>query len=306
MIKDLGEMNLFTSHFVIGDVEVDRIFTKTETIEIEVLHKWLDFRYYFMELDTDWGADKYHSYRRRCIYFLEIVELENFKEITEGLYQSYGKEFPYSKKKDFVKVVFENTISFLKRFLKLDLIRIGEIEVPNEGEYIFYMDKDDIHTEFSDFVIKSKYDIEHYRQYYKAVLKYLKSFKAEKIIEPQEINIENNTTTIKTKKKPVLSEIITHTRCKEIVEGIKVQYKNIRGKQLKLLLLTLEQLYLLKPGCSVSEFHRCCEAEFDWNIASYPAVNGYKYDKETDLKQKQGIDTKVIEKMKKFINSLIK
>jgi len=186
MIKDLGETNLFTSHFVIGDTELDRTFTKVESIEIEVLYKWLDYRYYNMGFDGYRTEDEYYSYKRRCIYFLEIVELEQFKKVTEELYHTYSREFPYSKKKDFVTFVFDNTISFLKRFLKLNLDWIGEIEIPNEGEYIFYMDKDDIHTEFSDFVIKSKYDIEHYRQYYKAVLKYLKSFKAEKIIEPQE------------------------------------------------------------------------------------------------------------------------
>ena len=195
-IYRLGEVNLFTSNFVIGDVELDRISTKIETIKIEVLHKWLDFRYHFMELDRDWADGKYNSYKRRCIYFLEIVELENFKAITEGLYQSYSKEFPYSKKKDFIKLMFGNTISFLKRFLKLDLIRIGEIELGNESEYIFYMDADDINTEFSDFVIKSKYDIQYYRQYYKTVLKYLKFFKndnAKLAILPQQTTTENET-----------------------------------------------------------------------------------------------------------------
>ena len=305
-MKYLGETNLFTSHFIIGDAELDRTFTKFESIEIEVLYKWLDYRYSDMGFDEYWTEDEYYSYKRRCIYFLEIVELEQFKKVTEELYHTYSKEFPYSKKKDFVTFVFDNTISFLKRFLKLNLDWIGEIEIPNEGEYIFYMDKDDIHTEFSDFVIKSKYDIEHYRQYYKAVLKYLKSFKAEKIIEPQEINIENNTTTIKTKKKPVLSEIITHTRCKEIVEGIRDQYKNSKGRRLKLLLLALQQSDLLPTEGIAFKFHQCCEAEFDWDTGSYNGMNGYKYDKETDLEKKQGIDTKVIEKMKKFINSLKK
>ena len=305
-MKYLGETNLFTSHFIIGDAELDRTFTKFESIEIEVLYKWLDYRYSDMGFDEYWTEDEYYSYKRRCIYFLEIVELEQFKKVTEELYHTYSKEFPYSKKKDFVTFVFDNTISFLKRFLKLNLDWIGEIEIPNEGEYIFYMDKDDIHTEFSDFVIKSKYDIEHYRQYYKAVLKYLKSFKAEKIIEPQEINIENNTTTIKTKKKPVLSEIITHTRCKEIVEGIRDQYKNIKGKQLKLLLLALQQSDLLPTEGIALKFHQCCEAEFDWDTGTYTGMNDHKYDKETDIKFKKGTRTKEIEKMKKFINSLIK
>ena len=193
------------------------------------MHKWLDFRYYFMELDRDWADGKYYSYKRRCIYFLEIVELENFKAITEGLYQSYSKEFPYSKKKDFIKLMFGNTISFLKRFLKLDLIRIGEIELGNESEYIFYMDADDINTEFSDFVIKSKYDIQHYRQYYKTVLKYLKFFKndnAKLAILPHPIN---------DKPKPELNEALILFSNTEIIESLYNELKGyFQGKEAEL------------------------------------------------------------------------
>lgn len=132
MIKDLGEMNLFTSHFVIGGKEVNRKFTKTETLEIEALHKWLYFK------NNDPSMDKYHSERTRCIDFLEIIELERFKEITEGLYQTYCSEFPYSNKTDFIKCVFGYTIYSLERFLKLDLYWLGE--APNENKYTFYTD----------------------------------------------------------------------------------------------------------------------------------------------------------------------
>ena len=297
-MKYLGETNLFTSHFVMGGKEVNRKFTKTETLEIEALHKWLYFK------NNDPFMDKYRSERTRCIDFLEIVELEKFKEITLGLYHIYCNEFPYSNKTDFIKCVFSYTIYSLERFLKLDLYCLGE--APNENNYTFYTDLNDSTKEYSDFAISNKYDAEYYLQYYKAVLKYLKSFKAEKIIEPQEINIENNTTTIKTKKKPVLSEIITHTRRKEIVEGIRDQYKNSKGKQLKLLLLALQQSDLLPTEGIALKFHQCCEAEFDWDTGTYTGMNDHKYDKETDIKFKKGTRTKEIEKMKKFINSLIK
>ncbi len=304
-MKHLGKINLFTSHFVIGDAELDLTIRKIETLEIEVLSKWLEFRYSSMNLDRNWSVDQYHSYKRRSIYFLEIIELKTFKEITEELYQSYSREFPYSEEKDFVKFIFENSISFLERFLNLDLIQIGEIKLTNEGDYTFYMDKDDINTEFSDFAIKSENQMEHYRQYYSQVIKYLQSFKEDKITEQQEINIDNNTTIIKTKQKHDLCEIITHSRSKEIVRGIKVQYKNIKGKQLKLLLLALQQLNLLSTDRIAKQFHECCDAEFDWDIASYNAMNGHKYNKEIDIQRNQGIETKEIEKKKKFINSLL-
>ena len=145
----------------------------------------------------------------------------------------------------------------------------------------------------------------HYIQRLISMLEHLKETqKSDKIKELQERNIDNSTTIIK--QKPVLSGIITHPRGKEIVEGIKVQYKNIKGKQLKLLLLALQQLDLMPTERIAKQFHQCCEAEFDWDIASYNAMNDYKYDKERDIRYKQGIDTQEIEKKKKYINSLIK
>lgn len=306
MLHHLGKINLLSSRFIIGEVEVDQIFTKKGTVEIEALHKWLEFRYYSMKLDRDWSGDSYYSYKRRSIYFLNIIDIEVFKKLTEGLCQSYKREFPYSEEKDFIRSVFHESISFLERFLNLDLIQVGDIKLTNEVEYSFYMDEDDINTEFSDFAIKSEYHMEHYKQYYSQVIKYLQSFKEDKITEQQEINIDNNTTIIKTKQKSDLCEIIDHSRSKEIVQGIKDKYKNIKGKQLKLLLLALQQLNLLSKDRMAKQFHECCKAEFDWDIASYNAMNGHKYNEEIDIKQNEGIETEEIEKKKKFINSLFK
>ena len=103
-MEKLGKSNLFTSHFIMGCPEVNRECTKTETTEIEALHKWIDFK------DNDWAMDRYRTDRTQYIAFLEIIELEAFKEITQGLYQSYCKEYPYSSKKDFINHVFEYTI----------------------------------------------------------------------------------------------------------------------------------------------------------------------------------------------------
>ncbi len=166
----LGGINLFTSHFIIGCKEDSREFTKTETIEIEALHKWIYFK------DTDWGMERYRTDRTQYIDFLEIIELETFKEITEGLYQSYCKEFPYSTKKDFIKHVFDYTIFDLERFLKLDLHWLGE--APNEDNYSFYTVYSYHDEALLDFAIDAKLNIEHYKQNYKVILGYLKSFES--------------------------------------------------------------------------------------------------------------------------------
>lgn len=80
-----------------------------------------------------------------------------------------------------------------------------------------------------------------------------------------------------------LSDLITHKYSREIVEGLKIQYKNIKGKRLKLLLLALQDLDLLPKERIANKFYDCCNAEFNWNIASYNAMNGAKYNEITDF-----------------------
>lgn len=193
--KYLRNVNLFVSHFVTGTITVNRKFTKTETFEIEALHKWLDFK------NNDSITNKYHTYNTRFIKFLEIIDIEIFKKITENLYQSYYKEYPYSTKSDFIKHFFDYTIFDLKRFLKLDLEFLGK--APNENNYLFYTAYDHRKKDFLDFAINSKLDTEHYKQYYRAILKYLETF-------------ENNNTPQQTEKpKPEPKETELSERIKK-------------------------------------------------------------------------------------------
>lgn len=173
----LGGFNIFTSHFIIGCKEVQREFTKTETKEIKALHSWLYFK------DNDWGMWKYRSDRTQYIDFLEIIELEQFKKITEELYQIYFKEYPHSTRQNFIDFVFQYTLFDLERFLTFNLICMGN--APNEENYTFYTVFIVEEREFVDFAIDSRYEIEHYRQYYKRVLSYLKSFADQQTLIPQ-------------------------------------------------------------------------------------------------------------------------
>jgi len=86
-----------------------------------------------------------------------------------------------------------------------------------------------------------------------------------------------------TKQNNKLSDLITHQKSIEIVEGIKIQYKNIKGKRLKLLLLAFQDLELLPKERIAQKFYDSCKCEFDWDVASYNAMNGYQFNEKTDL-----------------------
>lgn len=95
-----------------------------------------------------------------------------------------------------------------------------------------------------------------------------------------------------------LCKLITHPKNRELVEHIKVQYKNIKGKQLKLLLIALQDLKLLPKDRIVKKFYDCCKIEFDWDIASYIAVNDYRFNSHSD--------SATLNEMKLDIESVIK
>lgn len=97
------------------------------------------------------------------------------------------------------------------------------------------------------------------------------------------------------KPKEALSDLITHKKSVEIVESIKIQYKNIKGKRLKILLLAFQNLGLLPKERIAQKFYNCCKNEFEWNIASYNAMNGYNFNERTDnndfIAMKQNIES---------------
>jgi hypothetical protein len=115
-----------------------------------------------------------------------------------------------------------------------------------------------------------------------------------------EILLPIQQTEAETKQQPTiaLSDLITHKNSIKIVESIKVQYKNIKGKQLKLLLLALQDLNLLPKDRVAQKFYDCCKREFEWSIASYNAMNGYKFN--------ELVDSKEFEEIKQYFETITK
>jgi hypothetical protein len=94
-----------------------------------------------------------------------------------------------------------------------------------------------------------------------------------------------------------LSSLITHYKSGLIVDKLKVDYKNIKGKRLKILLIALQEMKLIPIENMALSFHRCCDAEFDWHIASYNAMNGYRFN--------DGVDKVELANIKEYLKKLI-
>jgi hypothetical protein len=117
----------------------------------------------------------------------------------------------------------------------------------------------------------------------------------------QFLQIENETLfpkIISKQKTETLADIILDKKNNEIVEAIKFQYKNIRGKRLKLMLLALQDLNLLPKDRIAFKFHKLCKVELNWDISSYTAMNDYKYNEFTDKTE--------FNLMKEFLETTIK
>jgi hypothetical protein len=124
--------------------------------------------------------------------------------------------------------------------------------------------------------------------------KYEKYLHDEVILAPQEkIELANKKMF---DQNVILCELISHKNTVEIVKEIKIKYKNIKGKRLKLLLVAFQDLDLIQKDRFGKKFHECCKKEFDWNIGSYSAMNDYKIN--------ERIDNDELNKMKAFLCSL--
>ena len=95
-----------------------------------------------------------------------------------------------------------------------------------------------------------------------------------------------------------LSELICSEKSDLIVEGIRLQYRNIQGKRLKLLLMALQDLKLIPNDRAALKFHTFCKNEFVWDVGSYQAMNDYNYN--------NFIDATEYSEMKNYIENIVK
>src|SRR5690606_23404900 len=106
-------------------------------------------------------------------------------------------------------------------------------------------------------------------------------------LQANQENGSDDNQTVLPQKPVLLSDLITHDKSVEIVETIKITFKNIKGKRLKLLLKAMQDITpsLLPKDRIAKKFHDCCSNEFNWSIGSYTAMNDYSYNSNIDKDQ---------------------
>ena len=205
-------------------------------------------------------------------------EPEKYKFIKE--IADEFKDIDLSKLIENIALSFETN---KKRFSELTGKSIKEVFLKEQIELYTYANH-----RFNRF---GDYANEMFNKYQPVFIEALEYWKTEfqnlKALPPQPIAKQNDK----------LSDLITHQKSVEIVEGIKNRYKNIKGKRLKLLLLALQELNLLPKERIAKKFYNCCKAEFGWDVATYPAMNDYQFNEYTDKIE--------LDNMKKFLEEII-
>ena len=210
-MENLNSVPLFSSFFIIGCSECERTNTKTNTIEIETLHKWIDWKDGNLTLKR-----KYNSNKTEYVSFLQIIDLNLFKQLLIELNKIYKKEYPYSNKEDFINHIFRMTIEDLKWFIERDYRLLPT--PTNVDQYRFYTYFDKGNEQFVDFVVSKDLTIEHYKQYYKKVLEFLNEFDFE--------NQNNSADKAETKNTIKIKPEIHET---ELSEKIKKHFNFLLG-----------------------------------------------------------------------------
>lgn len=263
-MEELGRLNLFTSHFIIGcltNINND-LESKKE------LNNWLKFK------NSNSEMDKYRVNQTQYVDFLYEIDLSIFKGYLLGLVKNYKKAFPYAEKTDFINHVFVYSLFDLENFNEREYRFLGSYST--SSKYDFYCYYEVSSNEYLDFAIPSDKTIEYFKQYFKRIIQLVNDVQFE-----ESLQLDEEVTT----NEEYLSDLITHGQGEMIVKKIKVRFRNIRGKRLKLLLLAFQATGLLPKERIASKFHRCCDREFDWDIASYTAMNDYEFNDRADIKE---------------------
>ncbi|MDG1276087.1 MAG: hypothetical protein P8O16_02320 [Algoriphagus sp.] len=238
---------------------------------------------------------------------LDICDFNNEREKLTGSWRNKYHSEIHDLKKNFNREDLSDLFSFKKKYLDFRIKTKGETYL---GLDFFFGDLDDVTKDLFDF-----FKVTDFNEFEKFEEKAIKASNIQEVgklfqqgakkitlpidfLNPSTIQqeIKNDALEPYSLEKEKLNDLITHVKSIEIVKGIKTQYKNIKGKRLKLLLMALQDLNLLPKERIAQKFYNCCKEEFGWNIASYPAMNDYKFN--------DTIDKNELESMKKYIETL--
>lgn len=221
--------------------------------------------------------EKFDSLQRELLEKFAVVETRIINPIYEKIkfYDVTDISTPIVNLK-----ALEDLLHLKNNYDEQDLIKIQKAK----NQYIIYRVKTHWQPYFSFQLFFSDLDRELY-EYFKFFeqdneVEYIstKTVKAESLEDlVMQFTGRKNLTNKPEATTDSLSNLICHEKGPEIVESIKVRFKNIQGKRLKLLLIALQNLGLLPKNRIAAKFHKLCKAEFNWDVGSYNAMNKYDH-----------------------------
>jgi len=248
----------------------------------------------YLVLEKEYEFSDFESEDIRDNYY-PIINVNSYDDnwIKDQLSQCKAKFIKENKSFD-LDIFKRDELDVLKNELEeyLDNIEKGKAKICYErkGDY-FHWFKLPLDT-FTYTLLISNKNQNQLEIYLKAILAEISIFiESEQAFIVQQIENSPEHTT------ETLSDLITHINGIEIVKSVKVQYKNIKGKRLKILLLALQDLNLVPKERNAQKFYNCCKKEFEWNIASYNAMNCYNFN--------EFIDNVEFTSMKQYLETLI-
>lgn len=278
----LGNYDLFQSVIIIGSH-----YHNNPNIEInKVFSKWIKFK------EEDPFMLEMNKSQTQYVAAISIIKLDLFKSILNDLKEIYRRDYEYADEQDFINDMFGFSLHKMEEFLNQEFRFLPTPpEITRDYSFYTYFHPND--RLYRDLIIPSNNSINQIKQYFKKISHIIKAVTFEEIGNSEDLE----TMSTSSKNKPSLKELITHTDSERIVEAIKIRYKNIAGKELKFLLLALQDLELIPRNRIAKKFHICCQNDFEWEIKSYQAMNDYQLNELYDLGN--------IDEIKSYIKSLL-
>lgn len=161
-----GNRIFFSNHFTVAGglfIQPAEFFIK----DFEALNKWLTFK----------GTRNFESFdvnHTMYVDFPKIIPIEIIQERLSIFRTIYKRKFPFSDKEDFMKHIFEESITYMERFLNRDLIPYGE--VLQDVDFDFYFDNNWNGWQKLDFALPIDKDPESYKQYFRKAINIFEEF----------------------------------------------------------------------------------------------------------------------------------
>jgi hypothetical protein len=240
------------------------------------------------DIITNFGLNEYDTDYIFTNFWPIIVLKETTVSDFQNLLKKEKTKFENNRGEFILSIFKREELDYLIYELKdyLDNLKQGETKIYKKiNDTYFHWFKLKLDTNSYTLLLSNK-DKTGLEIFFNDLLACINNFISEnEATVPVEI-VEQNPVT---EQPETLSSIITNSASEDLVNGLKIKCKNIKGKRLKLLLIALQELELLPKERIAKKFHTLCEKEFDWHIASYNAMNGYEFNPRTDIDEVEGM-----------------